>query len=58
MVGAGQLALYGLQQSRQGVADDSRLAAFDTALGYLGVAALALLMLGLIGAIAAYRHKP
>ncbi|MDW5375418.1 hypothetical protein R6258_00670 [Halomonas sp. HP20-15] len=58
MVGAGQLALYGLQQSRQGAAEDSRLAAFDGALDYLGVAALALVVLGLIGAIAAYRRKP
>ncbi len=58
MVGAGQLALYGLQQSQQGGAEDPRLAAFDGALDYLGVAALALVALGLVGAIASYRRKP
>lgn len=58
MAGAGQLALYGLQQSREGAADDSRLVAFEGALDYLGVAALALVALGLIGAVAAYRRKP
>ena len=58
MVGAGQLALYGLQQSRREATADTRLAAFEGALDYLGVAALALVILGLIGAIAAYRRKP
>ena len=58
MVGAGQLALYGLQQSRREATVDARLAAFEGALDYLGVAALVLVILGLIGAIAAYRRRP
>jgi len=58
VVGAGQLALYGLQQSGEGAAEDPRLAAFDGALDYLGAAALTLVALGLIGAIAAHRRKP
>ncbi|WP_136067791.1 hypothetical protein [Modicisalibacter radicis] len=58
MVGAGQLALYGLRQAREGGADDPRLMAFATALDYLGLASLALVALGLVGAIAAHRRKP
>lgn len=57
MAGAGQLALYGLQQSRGATAEDPRLVAFDGALDYLGMAALALVVLGLVGAIAGHRRK-